>query len=139
MPGGLLFPDLCAKSLIKGDEQTFEMSTPIDREIHERINRLLKTITPENGLIIGELVILIATKAMFEIKNPVKMILMPHTHCGAAQSLHFCEVTIQQKYAYWKGIFHRSFPGIPIEIKLDRHCETGENHGGHEDLLLEAA
>ena len=139
MPGGLLFPDLCAKSLIKGDEQTFEMSTPIDREIQERINSLMKTMTPENALVIGELVILLAVKAMFEIKNPSELILMPHTHCGAAKSLDFCDDIISRKYAYWKGIFHRTFPGIPIGIKLDQHCPSGENHAGHVDLLLNAA
>ncbi len=139
MPGGLLFPDLCAKSLIKGDEQTFEMSAPIDKEIHERINRLIKTITPENGLIIGELVILTAVKAMFDIKNPVKMILMPHTHCGGAQSLAFCDDMVLRKYIYWQDILSRCFPGTPIEIKIDRHCETGENHAGHQDVLLHAA
>ena len=139
MPGGLLFPDLCAKSLIKGDEQTFEMSDPINKEIQERIHRLLKTITPETGLIIGELVILVAVRAMVEIKNPARMILMPHTHCGAAQSLGFCDDTIRRKYLYWENIFNRSFPNIPIEIKLDQHCETGENHDGHVDLLQEAA
>ncbi len=138
LPGGLLFPNLCASSLL-GDEQTFEMSAPIDIEIKKRIDRLMYSITPENGFAIGELVILLATREMVRLKNPVRIILMTHTHCGVAIALGLSEAEICDIYATWQRVLQSCFPDIPVEIKLDLHCETGENHDGHVDLLPKAA
>jgi hypothetical protein len=50
--------------MLKG-AQTFEMSNPIDIEIHRRINRLLElAVTPEVGLVVGELAVLEAIRVM---------------------------------------------------------------------------
>jgi hypothetical protein len=138
LPGGLLFPNLCANSLL-GGEQTFEMSASIDIEIANRINQLMQNITPETGFTIGELIILIAVKEMVRLKNPCRIILMTHTYCGAANALSLSETEICDIYAQWEQMLQGCFPDIPIEIKLDRHCETGEHHAGHEDLKKEAA
>jgi hypothetical protein len=81
MPGGLLFPDLCAHS-VYGREQTFALSTPIDLAIQSQINELRSLITPETGRVIGELVILLAIATMVDLKKPERIILVTTTTAG---------------------------------------------------------
>lgn len=139
LAGGLLFPDLCASSLVKiGGEQTFEMSAPINREIKKRIDRLMLAITPETGFAISELIILLAAEAMVKIKNPTRIILMYHTHCGAANVLGLCDTKVRDIYLRWQEVFECCFPTIPVEVKIDMHCESGENHFGHEEVCIAA-
>jgi carbonic anhydrase len=125
--------------MLKG-AQTFEMSNPIDIEIHRRINRLLElAVTPEVGLVVGELAVLEAIRVMVALKNPERIILMSHTHCGAAQALRMSDRVVRQNYSVWKKTLSRAFPHIPIAVKHDRHSECGEHHHGHEEIFLEAA
>ncbi len=138
LPGGVLFPNLCANSLVRG-EQTFEISSPIDLEIQKRINRLLELVTPETGIVVGELVVLEAAKAMVALKNPKRIILMSHTHCGAAQSLGLDDHAIRTIYTEWRRTLARAFPSTPIFVRHDKHCESGEQHHGHEDVFEIAA
>jgi hypothetical protein len=116
------------------------MSTPIDNEIQKRINRLLElAVTPEAGIVVGELAVLEATRAMVALKSPVRIILMSHTHCGAAESLGLDDRAVRQAYREWKKTLTRAFPHLPIIVRHDKHSECGEHHHGHDEVHLEAA
>lgn len=131
LPGGLLFPNLCASSLT-GDEQTFEMSAPISRDIKQRINLLLGSVTPSTGFAIGELVLLLAIETMVRLKNPTQIILMYHSYCGAADSLRLGAEDIRTTYLRWKDMLGQHFPLIPITVTFDSHSSCGAEHFGHE-------
>jgi hypothetical protein len=136
LPGGILFPDFCAHSHL-GRGQTFAMSTPIDYEIERRLQALIATITPETGLIVGELVLLLSIKTMFDLKRPKKIILGYHTHCGAAETIGLDEVQIQTKHHMRQAQLRQYYPGVAVTILRERHSECGEHHHGHEEVIID--
>jgi hypothetical protein len=133
LPGGVLFPDLCAYSLL-GSEQTFEMSSPIQAEIQSKIKELISLITPETGRVIGELVLLLSIRTMVDLKKPKKILLVYHNHCGAAEAINFTEVEVRNKLAFWRGKLGTFFPTIEVSILRETHSACGEHHHGHEDV-----
>ncbi len=133
LPGGPLFPDFCAHS-IRGSEQTFEMSSPIDTDIQDKINELRTLITPETGLVIGELVLLLAIKTMVTLKNAKVILLVYHNHCGAAEAIGLSELEVRAKLQFWRDKLARYYPSIEVTIFRETHSECGEHHHGHEEV-----
>jgi hypothetical protein len=134
-PGGPLFSDFCAHSIsIRGSEQTFVMSTPIDVEIQTKINLLISLLTPETGQLIGELVMLLVIKTMVDLKKPKGIILVYHSYCGAADAIGLSELEVRAKLQALRGKLSLFYPTIEVTVLKETHSECGEHHHGHEQV-----
>jgi len=133
LPGGILFPDLCAHSLT-GREQTFAMSAPIDADIETKMEELFSLITPETGRVIGELILLLAIKTMVDLKKPRKILLVYHSHCGAADTIGLSEFDVRAKLQAWRDNLKSYYPTAEVSLLRETHSECGEHHHGHEEV-----
>ncbi len=133
LPGGILFPNLCAQSFLERCEQTFEMSALVDDEIQSRFHILIESITPETGLVIGEIIVLLAIKTMMDLKQVEEIILVYHTHCGAGDALGLKESDIYDICLKWQFLLCKLYP-VRIRILKEEHSVCGEHHFGHSEL-----
>lgn len=138
LPGGVLFPDLCAHSLTVC-EQTFEMSEdPMEIEIKNKIKSLIPITTTESAFLIGEIILLFAFQVMQRLKEPKEIILGYHTHCGAAEAIGLTEEQVLIKMLDWQKRLTAMFPGIKIRILKEAYSICGESHFGHTELAYAA-
>jgi carbonic anhydrase len=107
LPGGILFPQLCAK--------------------HE--GRLLKKILQE--------VFMFAIEIMVKLKKPDEIILASHDDCGAAADIDLDTEQVKRKHRALGERLKDKFPNIKVRVLHEKHCESGENHYGHEIVPLE--
>ncbi len=87
----------------------------------------------------SEMTMLIAIDTMVQLKKPEEIILVYHTHCGAADAIGVSEADIKTKYLAWKKRLSERYPSITIRILKESHSECGENHFGHEELAFPEA
>lgn len=110
LPGGILFPELCAK--------------------HE--GRLLKVLL--------EGAFMFAIKIMVQLKKPDEIIIASHDNCGAAIDIGLTDEQIKRKHASLGSKLRGWFPNIQVKVLHEKHSDCGEHHHGHEPVeLLEAA
>jgi hypothetical protein len=109
LPGGILFPELCAKhqgwllrSLIKG-------------------------------------VVMFAIEIMVKLKQPDEIILASHDDCGAAMDIGLDTEQVKRKHRTLGERLKEKFPDIKICVLHEKHCESGEHHYGHEPVPLDEA
>jgi hypothetical protein len=114
LPGGVLFPDLCAMHFFTGTHQ------------QKVASKLLRRV------------LMYAIRVTIDLKSPSEIILMSHTLCGAAGVLGLSEEDVKNAYIEWGESLKKHFPHIPVRVLHERHSECGEHHQGHE-LLQNAA
>lgn len=135
LPGGILFPDLCAHSL-PGNMQTSEMSDdPVQVLINNKIKELLPRMRKENAYVFGEIILWFAINTMVCLKEPEEIVLVFHTHCGAAESMNMSEDEVFAKMLFWKRQISDMYPHIPVRILREAYSVCGESHFGHTEML----
>ncbi len=137
LPGGVLFPDLCAHSLARG-EQTFEMKIPVGNPMRQRIVQMMNRMDETTALTIGQLVLTFAVDAVMGLKNPTQIYIASHNHCGAANLIGFNEADTHRKLVEYKVLLQQSYPNVDVKILSERHSECGEYHMGHKDITVHA-
>lgn len=138
LPGGVLFPDLCAHSLARG-EQTFEMKMPIGNAMRQRIVQMMNRMDQTTALVTGQLVLLFAVEAVMGLKSPTQIYLASHNHCGAANLIGFSEADINLKLLEYRVLLRQMYPDVDVNILSEEHSECGEHHMGHKDITLRIA
>ncbi len=113
LPGGILFPDLCAQHLFTNKWKQAVVS------------KLLRRVQ------------LFAIDMMVKLKSPDKIYVMSHNHCGAAEAIGVSNTEVKRVHLEFGNELRQRFPHIPVVVLHDPHSECGEYHNGHE--LLEAA
>jgi proteasome lid subunit RPN8/RPN11 len=84
----------------------------------------------------SEMTMLFAIDTMVALKKPEEIILVYHTHCGAADVMNFSESDVRNKHLAWKKRLSERYPGVTVRVLKESHSECGENHFGHEELWL---
>lgn len=108
LPGGILFPDFCTFVASSNSEQTSEMSF--------------------------HFAIATAIAAIIDLKNPEQIILMAHTHCGAAMSMGLTEDSVMTRHYGWQKQLQKHYPSIPVRVLLEKHSACGTIREGHFEL-----
>ncbi len=137
LPGGVLFPDLCAHSLARG-EQTFEMKIPVGTAMRRHIVQMMNRMDKTTAHTIGELVLLFSVDAIVGLKKPTRIYLATHSHCGAANIIGFNEADKVSRLLKYRVHFQQAYPDIDVRIINEEHSECGEHHMGHKDITLHA-
>jgi hypothetical protein len=109
LPGGILFPELCAKNEAQ----------------------LMRPLV--------EMVVMFAITTMIRLKKPDEVILASHDDCGAATDIGLDTTKVKRKHASLGTKLRKKFPNTTITVLHEKHCESGENHYGHEHIELEEA
>lgn len=107
LPGGILFADLCAQHV------------PKRRRV---VSKLL------------QMAIRHAVTVMVSLKNPEEIILIAHTHCGAAEALALDTNANIERHAAWAAKLRTQFPHITVSVRFERHSVCGTEHHGHEAI-----
>ncbi len=137
LPGGILFPDLCAHSFL-GGEQTFEMKIPVGTAMRRHIVQMMNRMDKTTAHTIGELVLLFSVDAIVGLKNPTRIYLATHSHCGAANIIGFNEADKVSRLLKYRVHFQQAYPDIDVRILNEEHSECGEHHMGHKDITVHA-
>lgn len=111
LPGGILFPDLCAQQFQNKWKQAV-------------VSKLLRRAQ------------MFAIEVMINLKSPEKVYVMSHNYCGAAEAIGVCDAKAREAHASFAKELQRRFPHIPVVALHDLHSESGEYHHGH-DVLFE--
>ena len=138
LPGGVLFPDLCAHSLA-GGEQTFEMKIPIGNPMRRHIVPWMNKMDKETALAAGQSMLMFAVDAVMGLKKPTQIYLASHNHCGAANLIGFNEVDTNTKLVEYKVLLQQVYPDVEVKILSEKHSECGEYHMGHKDITVRVA
>ncbi|MFM2423954.1 MAG: hypothetical protein RLZZ70_343 [Candidatus Parcubacteria bacterium] len=105
LPGGILFPSLCA--------QQFK------RKVVTKLLRIALDF---------------AIKTMVKLKDPDEIVLMAHDPCGAAFALQLSHEHIVQVHTEWETKLREAFPNIKILLMHEEHCAAGEWRKPHRHL-----
>lgn len=114
LPGGILFPDLCAQQFSSKWKQAV-------------VSKLLRRVQ------------MFAIEVMVNLKSPDKIYLMSHNHCGAAEAIGVSDLGVRSAHKKFGEALQKRFPHIPVVVIHDKHSECGEYHDGHDEIVLEAA
>ncbi len=109
LPGGILFPDLCAQ----------QFSHPLKRAV---VSKLLRRAQ------------LFAIDVMVNLKAPETIYIMSHCNCGAAEAIGVTDAEVKVRHAAFAAELRTRFPHIPVVALHERHSICGEHHDGYEDL-----
>jgi hypothetical protein len=113
LPGGILFPDLCAQQFKK---------TVVSKLLRRAVCGILRRV------------MVYAIDIMVNLKAPDEIILMAHTPCGAAQVINLSEEAVKTKHLEWQNRLQKRFPTIPVIVLFEKHSECGEHHEGYEHI-----
>ncbi len=84
----------------------------------------------------SEMSLLFAIDTMVKLKKPEEIILVYHTHCGAADTIGLNEREVHAKHMYWREKLAMMYPAINVRILYEVHSECGEHHHGHTEVTL---
>ena len=112
------------------------MSAPIDTDIRNKLGELFSLITPQSSRVIGELILLLAIKTMVDLKRPRKILLVYHSHCGAADTIDLDEFDVRTKLQAWCDKLKSYYPTTEVRLLRETHSECGEHHHGHEEVCV---
>ena len=82
-------------------------------------------------------VLLLAIDTMVSLKSPVRIILMEHDPCRAAQALGMTADVIRQNYLTWAKVLSARYPGIPVEVIHEEHSACGKHRIPHKKIAVE--
>ena len=66
-------------------------------------------------------------ETMIGLKNPKKIIVASHAHCGAAQALNLNHEDVVAHHNDWADRIRARYPNIEVEVVHEWHTECGTN------------
>lgn len=102
LPGGVLFPDLCAAHFRK-----------------KVVAKLLRAVLK------------FGIQKMVEIKQPSEIILMAHDPCGTALLLRMSKKKVLEAHLKWKEILQAKYPHILVTVIFEEHSSCGSERKPH--------
>lgn len=109
LPGGILFPDLCAQ----------QFAHPLKRAV---VSKLLRRAQ------------LFAIDVMVKLKEPEAIYIMSHQNCGAAEAIGVPDADVKAQHAAFAAVLRSRYPQIPVIALHERHSICGEHHDGYEEI-----
>jgi hypothetical protein len=103
LPGGILFPSLCAEHF--------------ERNVVAKLLRIAMHF---------------AIKTMVRLKNPDEIILMAHDPCGAALAMKLSPERSVAVHLEWMDILRNQFPTLTITLLHEEHCAVGDWRHPHK-------
>ena len=76
-------------------------------------------------------------EAIINMKQPKKIVIASHEHCGAAAALGYDHRRVVAKHREWARWIRNEFPHIEVVVVHDKHSECGFQHEGHIPIDLE--
>jgi hypothetical protein len=106
LPGGILFPDFCAFADLYNGAQTSE------KMFH------------------------LAIEAIIDLKRPRQIILMAHTHCGAAMRIGLSDESVIEKHHDWQRRLQGLYPDTAVRVFYEKHSACGNVRDGHFEFPM---
>ena len=76
-------------------------------------------------------------REIIAMKQPKKIVIASHEHCGAAAALGYDHRAVVAKHREWARWIRQEFPHIKVVVVHDLHSECGFQHEGHIPIDLE--
>lgn len=102
LPGGILFPELCAA------------------HFHRKVVvKLLRKV------------MLFAIQKLIDLKNPDEIILMAHDPCGTASILEMDRNQVFSAHLAWQKTLQKQYPHLPVRVMFEEHSACGTSRQPH--------
>ncbi len=102
LPGGILFPELCAAHFQK-----------------KVVVKLLRGV------------ILFAVQKLIDFKSPSEIILMAHDPCGTANILNMDRYQVFAKHLEWQMLLQKKYPHLLVRVMFEEHSACGNTRRPH--------